>query len=364
MKVIYVVPDLVVGGVTSVVTRNIIQLKKMNCEILLVSLKNIDNKSFEECTIYSLNVSRSLDFILKMRKFNKIVTMFNPDIIHSHTYYPHMFVALYGFLFRSSIKRIFNEHGTLSNTNFDWNFFKLFIRISDIFVNVSKVSLDSYLNKGLFKKNNSYVLYNGINTNEFSNNNVEVIEREQYGIGNEFFIFGYVGRLSPEKDVHNLIKAIEVLYSNTDKKFKLLIIGDGSEINFLKKTVIDNKLEDIIIFFGKKSNIVPFYSIIDTLVLSSKTEGLPTVLLEAMSMSCPVISTNCGGVEEIFEGINPFIVRIEDSLDLSMEMKKILDMDISERKLIGEMNRQQIISKFSIEKTSRDILSLYAKILK
>lgn len=363
VKIIYVVPDLVFGGVTSVVTRNIVQLKKLNCEILLVSLKEIDKKSFEGCPVQSLNIKSGLDFFKSLVDFNEIVKNFHPDIIHSHTYYAHMLVRFFSLIYKCRSKIIFNEHGTLNEINFYWKIFKILNKSGDFYVNVSQKSLDSYLEKKIFIKESSNVLYNGIDTQEFSKINSN-IEKEMYGVFKDDFIFGYVGRLSPEKDLNNLINATAILRSKSRKNFKLLIAGDGPDKSLLAKAVTDNKLDDIVVFVGQKSNLIPFYSIIDALVLSSKTEGLPTVLLEAMSMSCPVISTNCGGVKEIFDGIESFIVSKEDSVALSLAMQKLLEMDPIAISKIGEMNRNQVHSKFSIEQTSLKILSLYEQILK
>lgn len=358
MRVLYIVPDLVVGGVTSVVLSNITELQKKNCEILLVSLSNVKIFDQTEFPIKTLGVPKRdvIKFITSLRKFHTIIQQFKPDIIHSHTYNANVYVRLYSMIYKNNIIKICNEHGTLQEDtrSFRYAFYKHTKQFHDYFVNVSDYSLNSYIKLGLFDSKRSTVLYNGIDTDKYqfkiSNNTLS---------RNSILVFGYIGRLSEEKDPLNLLEAVTYLKSITDRKFKVIIVGDGPEMEVMEKYLVNNNIEHLVSLVGMQKDIVSYLKKIDILVLPSKTEGLPTVVLEAMSMNRLVVATNCGGIREIFRGVESFIVDIENSRELALMMQNIMRLTLEQRVKLGDTYRSQILEYFSIKFTTRKIYELY-----
>lgn len=367
MKILYLVPDLEMGGVTTVIIKNILELKNKNCEIILVSMK-IFNNYFEslDIRIISLNMRKSKDILSSLRSFDEIVNTFLPDIIHSHTYYPNMFIRVYSILYNNKTIKICNEHGTYQKgtNNLHWFLFRLTKNIPDYFLNGSIGGLDSYIDNNLCVKNKSAVLLNGIDTNKYKKERKPDIElKNKYSIKNKDFIFAYIGRLSYEKDVMNLLHSIRILSKNSNNNFILLIIGDGPEKNSLNDFVNKNRLNEIVKFIGAKSDILPYYSIIDAVVLPSKTESSPTVLIEAMAMECMVVSTDCSGVKDILHGVKSFIVPIENSEQLASKMSEVLNLSIETRRVYGKEYRERIILNYFIENTVDKIYELYFNLI-
>ncbi len=108
----------------------------------------------------------------------------------------------------------------------------------------------------------------------------------------------YVGQLLKRKGIQWLIKAVSILKENGNK-IKLDIVGDGEDKNYFKKMVTDLKMEDIIEFKGNihdEYELVSLYKNSDVLVLPSLSEGLPTVILEALYFGLPVIASNIPGI--------------------------------------------------------------------
>lgn len=359
MRVLYLVPDLVVGGVTSVVLSNIKELQKKNCEILLVSLSNVNISDQTDFSIKALNIPKKdiIKFITSLKKFHTIVQQFKPDIIHSHTYNANIYIRMYSIIYDNSIIKICNEHGTLqeNNKSFRHMLYKCTGHFHDHFVNVSDYSLKSYINLGLFDSKRSTVLYNGIDTDkyQFANSNNVTLDKD------DILVFGYIGRLSEEKDPLNLLKAVTYLRSITDDKFKVIIVGDGPEVEVMQKYIVNNNIEHLVSLVGMQKDIVPYLKGIDTLVLPSKTEGLPTVVLEAMSMKRLVVATDCGGIREIFKGVESFIVDIENPRELALMMRDIMKLTLEQRVKLGDTYRSQILECFSIKFTSQKIYDLY-----
>lgn len=105
-----------------------------------------------------------------------------------------------------------------------------------------------------------------------------------------------------QKDLSTLIKAYCHAKRNNTPLAPLVIVGDGPDAFFLKEMVADLQLQNDIHFIGMKSNPYVWMKNAQTFILSSKGEGLPTVLIEALYLGCNVISSNCKvGPSEILD---------------------------------------------------------------
>lgn len=112
-------------------------------------------------------------------------------------------------------------------------------------------------------------------------------------------IFLNVGRHDErQKKLTKLIEVAEML-KNDKLKFKILFVGDGQDSNLYRKMVEDKKLEDYIIFLGKKKNPYPYYKVSDCVVLTSDYEGYPVVFLESMILKRPIITTKVSDYAQI-----------------------------------------------------------------
>jgi glycosyltransferase involved in cell wall biosynthesis len=150
-----------------------------------------------------------------------------------------------------------------------------------------------------FSRSKFIVIPSPIDTVEIQriNDNAPGLEiRKQLGIkeGQRFLVF--VGRLSPEKNICNLIKILKFSELNA----RLIIVGEGPERKKIEKLIRNSGFEERISLLGRKSHedTLTIMKASDALILPSITEVFPTVVLEALSLERPVISTRVGGVSE------------------------------------------------------------------
>jgi glycosyltransferase involved in cell wall biosynthesis len=127
--------------------------------------------------------------------------------------------------------------------------------------------------------------------------NTRVLVRSELGIDTDSIVYGYVGRLSPEK---NLLTLIEAFY-RANVNAKLIIVGDGPLMSTLKRYVYSKEINSKVVFTGFRNDIHNIINAVDILILPSLIEGLPTVILEAYSNGKPVIASDITPNREVVQ---------------------------------------------------------------
>src|SRR5690606_3468352 len=131
------------------------------------------------------------------------------------------------------------------------------------------------------------------------------------------------GRLCYEKGFDLLIDAFALI---KDKNVDLLIVGEGEDREALEKQIESLGLAGRVKLVGAKKNIQDYYNNAALFVLSSRTEGYPNVLIEAMSMGCPSIAMDCefGPSEIIVHEKNVLLVKERSAEALSQNIERVL----------------------------------------
>lgn len=138
-----------------------------------------------------------------------------------------------------------------------------------------------------------------------------------------------VARLASPKDPKTLVDAVAILREEYGIERNCLIVGDGPDMNDLGEYVVNSSVADLVHLIGYDSNPLPYFRACRVFVLSSLNEGLPTVLLEAMALGKPVVSTNVSGAREILEGGKDGILcGIKDAEDMARNIAKLFDSEL------------------------------------
>lgn len=193
--------------------------------------------------------------------------------------------------------------------------------------------------RGFEKLQNFKIIHNPISSLGFPSK-IKVYNRK--------YILG-VGRLSYEKGFDMLIDAYDML---KPKDIDLLIVGEGPERHKLEKRIEDLKLQKRVKMLGLKTNLSDYYSQAEVFVLSSRSEGYPNALIEAMSHGCACIAMDCefGPSEIIKNKINGILTEAGKISDLSQALNNLLDNSFLKNKIsknalkIKQTNSLNIIS--------------------
>jgi glycosyltransferase involved in cell wall biosynthesis len=113
------------------------------------------------------------------------------------------------------------------------------------------------------------------------------------------------------------------------------------------KTIRDWEEEGVVTYLGSPVDVRPFIIEADCMVLPSYREGLPIALLEAASMTRPIITTNTVGCRDVVEdGVNGYLVNVRDALDLANKMERMLSLSRFELFEMGQNGRKKVQCNF------------------
>jgi L-malate glycosyltransferase len=174
----------------------------------------------------------------------------------------------------------------------------------------------------------------------------------------DFDVFTNIGYLNKKKNQRELILAFSKLYKG--KNYLLYIGGDGPEYENLMHTIREEEIEKQVTLLGKlsKSEVVELLKKTNYFVLTSKVETFGIVLIEAMAMGIPVLSTKCGGPESIIT---------DDQLgmlcDNNFEAILIAMDEMPKRKFSSEVIRKHIEDNFSEKRVVSLLHEIYQKVI-
>ncbi|MCB0464009.1 MAG: glycosyltransferase family 4 protein [Flavobacteriaceae bacterium] len=160
---------------------------------------------------------------------------------------------------------------------------------------------------------------------------VELTKTKNPSIEKENIILN-VGRLVSSKDQTLLIKA----FSNiTNESWKLIFVGDGPMLNEYKALVSDLNQQNNIVFVGKIDDMSSYYNSSKIFAFTSKYEGFPNALIEAMYFELACISTDCpsGPSELISHGENGYLIKIGDQKNLELHLSELMNNESLSKKI-------------------------------
>ena len=192
------------------------------------------------------------------------------------------------------------------------------------------------------------VVYNGIDIEQFK---PSLEERNE-----NIFKIICVSRLTKRKGIDCLLKAIDKIVKTKSDKIILYLVGDGNAKGDLEKQAEELGIENYVKFSGRipHSDLPKIYNSADIFVLPSLNEGMSNTMLEALASGLPLVATDTGGTKELVkDGVNGFIVEMENADDLAQKIETLMnDKDLVQkmaqesRKLAESMSWQGVAEKY------------------
>ncbi|MCE7862660.1 MAG: glycosyltransferase family 1 protein [Bacteroidetes bacterium CHB5] len=256
------------------------------------------------------------------RSVSKVIVDNNIDVIHVHgtRAFSNCFISAK----RINIPIIYTVHGWSFNDYQNIIRHKLTIAIEKYFTKVARVVInvsESNRETGckVIPNLKSEVIQNGINTEIFNTGQQFKNLRKELNIEDNTTVIGFIARMTYQKDPLTLILAFHQLVQKKipEKKFLLLMIGDGEKKAGAIKLVNELNLTAMVRFESFRNDIPDLLNILDVFCLPSLWEGLPLSVLEAMAMKKIVVATAVDGTREIINhNINGYLFTPQNATEL------------------------------------------------
>lgn len=282
-----------------------------------------------------------------LKELKKIVKEYNPDIIHAHDIKASVIASIVN----RKIPIVSHIHGKfreMSSLSFKSIIYRIALyRITHVCV-VSKSILEEYYFKNKLEKKCS-ILYNVVNKEEISKKIEE--DRQEY-----LFDGVYLGRFVYAKNPERLIRILsKVIEYNPKAKFAL--IGDGELLEQTKELTIKLNVNKNIEFMGFKNNPYKILSQAKVMIMTSRTEGTPMCILEAMSIGIPIVSTPVDGVKELIENGQDGIYSDDDKDLIDAITRLILDEEYQRKISENIINKGDNLN--NIENYKKELNKIY-----
>jgi glycosyltransferase involved in cell wall biosynthesis len=298
----------------------------------------------------------------------RLLTRTNPWLLHTH-------MAKAGTLGRAAAQTMAKEtrpltvhtfHGHVLEGYFKKPVERAFLEIerrlarrTDRLIAVSPQVKDELLDLGIGRPDQIDVVPLGLDLDAFLDVTKPTGElRTELDVPPDAPLVGIVGRLVPIKDVGTTIDAIARL----NKDVHLAVVGDGELRPALEQHARDRALADRVHFTGWRRDIAATVADLDVVVLSSRNEGTPVALIEALAAARPVVGTDVGGVRFVVQDHhNGFLVPPGDSNALADRINRLL-ADPHLRQQMGAHGRAHVRDRFSSKRLVADIRALYTEL--
>lgn len=311
MRIMHIIPSLYLGGAEKFSVDLCNELSLEN-NVYLCVLDKIENtmvlkkQVHANVKVISLNKTKSFSFSTVWNLY-QLVKKLQPDIIHTHLralIYSSLSILLQQIPIVHTIHNLAHKE-TGSKRQSLYKIFFDYFKVTP--VSISDQVLES--TEKIYGRQYSELIYNGVKALEKTDAYESVRQEvEGYKKDKNTKVFLTVGRLSKQKNQLMMIEVMKEL-NQMNMDVVLLVIGSKTNDKEYADVCLKNS-ENIpnIFFLGEKSNIGDYMYCADAFCLSSSYEGLPLVVLEAMSVGVPILSTPAGGVPDVIEdGVNGYL---------------------------------------------------------
>ncbi|MDI9356641.1 MAG: glycosyltransferase family 4 protein [Chitinophagaceae bacterium] len=290
------------------------------------------------------------------------------DVLHSHMLRPDIFLFLFGFFLKGEkITTIHNfdemdlknTHGQLMASIFSplWRFVNA---TKDVMIVLNHEMKKYYSSSFFLKKTKIEIVFNGVSQSKpehFFNPHDTYQKIISLKNNNKTIkIIGSCGIVTDRKGFHQIIYALKKL-----QNFYFILIGDGEKLTSLKNMAEHEGVSERCFFLGyvDERDKMSYFELFDLYVLSSYSEGMPSVLLEAVSWKVPVVASDINVHKELFAPEEISFFKLDDIDDLIEQIKKTIENGKNKT----DKAFKKYIENYTVEKMGENYLKLYKKIL-
>lgn len=228
---------------------------------------------------------------------------------------------------------------------------------ADRVICLTRADVEAARNAGVLR-GDAVLIPNGIDHRRFLD---APDRRETLGIPAGVPVVGMIGRLVPDKDPVGFVAAARAV-AGVLPEARFLVVGDGPLRPRVQEAVEREGLAGVVIMTGERPDIPELLATMDVVVLTSRWEGMPMVVLEAMASARPVVAPRLGGLTEVIEdGVTGRLTPPGDERTIAEAVIALL-RDAPARRRMGEQGRARVRERFSLERMVAQTLAVYREV--
>ncbi len=187
--------------------------------------------------------------------------------------------------------------------------------------------------------------------------------RADLGLDDDSFAWLNVGSLHAQKNHLALVEAL-ACHRDTHPTARLLIAGTGPLEAAVRERVRALGLADSVTLLGLRHDVPALLQAVDGFVLSSRWEGLPNVVMEALAVGTPTVATPVGGVDELVEdGVSGWLARSPEAADLCAALDRVVATTARDRAAVAATGRARVLTQFGAETVTQQWVDVVADAL-
>ena len=324
-------------------------------------------------------------------KIFRLLLRERPDIVHTHTAKAGSVGRVAGFLYRwltpgtligkpRRCKFVHTYHGHVFHSYYGRGLTRMFLTIERMLARLATDRLIVVSEQQGAEIGNDFrvgrqgqikVIPLGLDLQAFANHATRRARfRQELGVDDETVLVGIVGRLTEIKNHQLFLNSVARL--KADERMRFVVIGDGSLRTSLEEQARSLGLETAVIFAGGRKDPEYFYPALDVVALTSRNEGTPLTLIEAMANARPVVATSVGGVVDLVGPVaedGPYkicergiSVRPDDEEAFAAALSRLAG-DKQLQKDLGARGLEFVTRVYPKERLIEDIKHLYRELL-
>ena len=313
--------------------------------------------------VITLPMRKLLWNIQSVGSLMKLIRRQNFDIVHVHSQEAGLIVRIFARVAGAKIIIYTPQCTNIRRTRLFWlyrSIERILSYITDMIVSVSEIDRSKIIQWGI-PSSKVITIYNGIDIDLKKSPPDIVAKRRMLDLEEKQPIVMQVGRLSYQKNPLSFLKGASLVI-NEIPDVQFLLVGDGPLKDDVEDYIQGFNIKKNVQCLGWQENASILIAIADVITLTSRWEGMPYVLLEAMAWSRPVVATAVNGCSEIVEqGVTGYLVPINDVKSWANSVINLLK-DVKKSKDMGRCGNLRLKDKFSLEKMIEQTEGLYDRL--
>lgn len=376
MKIGFVSPFFspIAGGSAIAPYELALELAKKNEVVIFTTdlFRNLSKFADEDnILVKEVPISFSINNFFYSPSLKGLLTNYDIDVFHLHNYRTHQNMIVKKYATKNKIPFTLQAHGSLTQIDDLFYLKKIFDQIegkslldaAEKVIALTQSEQKQYFELGVNSDKVS-IVPNGVNVGNYNRKDLFGTFRNQFSIDPTELVVLFVGRLHQIKCVDLLLKSFSKLSNNYP--VKLVIVGpDGGHLITLKRLALHLGIQSRVIFTGPLYNddLISAYTDSDFIVLPSKYETFPQVVLEAKSTMKPAIVSNILSMKDIVNNnLDGLLFKSGSYQDLTEKIKLMLDNPDQTRSM-GLNAYNDVLNNYDIEIISSQMMSLYESLI-